>query len=131
MEARSIPKGVTVLKIYFIVLGIIYVLLGLILPPIMMATVRASMEAAGEFGAPAVAFAGAGLLWGFLLILFLCWGILMIIIGLHLSKGYRWARIGAIIVGVWSLCSIPVGTVLGILCLAFLENEEGWAYFHT
>lgn len=128
MEARSIPKGVTVLKIYFIILGIIYVLMGLILPPIMMAVMRAAMEAAAEFGTAPVAFGGIGFVWGFFLV---CWGIFMIIIGPQLGRGRGWARIAAIVVGILSLPSFPVGTVLGILCLVYLLGDECKAYFMT
>lgn len=128
MEARSIPKGVTVLKIYFMIAGILSILMGLILPPIMMVAMRAAMEAAAEFSTTPVAFGGVGFVWGFI---FICWGIFMIVIGLQLGQGKGWARIAAIVVGIISLPSIPVGTVLGILCLVYLLGDECKAYFVT
>ncbi len=128
MEARSIPKGVTVLKIYFMVLGIIYAVLGLIIPPIFMRVMQAAMEASAEFSTPSVAFGGAGFVWGFFIV---CWGIFMIVIGLQLGSGKGWARIAAIVVGILSLPSFPGGTVLGILCLVYLLGDECKAYFVT
>lgn len=128
MEARSIPKGVTVLKIYFIIVGILSILMGFILPPIMMVAMRAAMEAAPEFGTTPVAFGGVGFVCGFF---FFCWGIFEIIIGLQLGRGRGWARIAAIVVGILSLPNIPIGTVLGILCLVHLLGDEGKAYFMT
>ncbi len=128
MEARSIPKGVTVLKIYFLIVGILSILMGLILPPIMMVAMRAAMEAAAEFGTTPLAFGGVGFVWGFF---FVCWGIFQIIIGLQLGQGRGWARIAAIVVGILSLPNIPIGTVLGILCLVHLLGDEGKAYFMT
>ena len=131
MQTKSMPTGITVLKWYFIILGILNILVALALPSMIAVFTRLTMEAAGQIAEAAVP-SGIFLIWGFLIASWaMCSGIFHIIVGLHLSKGYRWARVGAIIVGVWSLCSIPIGTVLGILCLAFLENEEGWAYFYT
>ncbi|MFQ5905110.1 MAG: hypothetical protein ACE5JA_00905 [bacterium] len=125
MEARSMPTGVAVLKWYFIIVGIISIIMALIVPSIFAAVMRAAVEATGEFGAGA-AVGGVGFFWAFFLI---CWGIFEIFIGLHLGKGRGWARIAAIVVGIVSLPSIPIGTVLGILCLVILFGQEGKAYF--
>jgi len=125
MEARSMPTGVGVLKWYFVIAGILSILFALVLPSIMATIMRAAMEATGEFGAGA-AVGGIGFFWAFCAI---CWGIFEIFIGLNLGKGRGWARIAAIIVGILSLPSIPIGTVLGILCLVILFGQEGKAYF--
>jgi hypothetical protein len=125
MESRSMPTGVAVLKWYFIIWGIITVLVGLILPWVIMGMVRMAVEATGEVGAQAFA-GGIVFFWGFFAI---CWGILDVLIGVFLAKGAGWARIAAIIVGILSLLSFPIGTALGIICLVVLFGEEGKAYF--
>jgi len=125
MESRSIPTGVAVLKWYFIIWGIITILMGLILPWMIVGMMRMAMEATGEVEAQAVA-GGIAFFWGFFAV---CWGIFDILIGFFLGKGAGWARIAAIIVGILSLLSFPIGTILGIICLVVLFGEEGKAYF--
>lgn len=119
------PTGVAVLKWFFIIWGIITIIMGLVLPGMIVGMVRMAAETTGEVSAQALA-GGIAFMWGFFAI---CWGIFDIFIGLFLGKGAGWARIAAIIVGILSLLSIPIGTVLGILCLVVLFGEEGKAYF--
>lgn len=116
MEARSIPTGVKVLKWYFIIVGIFLCGAGLYL---------AVTETPGKPYDTVI----IELLVYFLL--GVCYGLFHILIGVHLSKGYRWARIVAIVLGILYLVWLPVGTALGILCLVFLLGKEGKAYFMT
>ena len=125
MESRSMPTGVGVLKWYFIIWGVITIILGLTMPWMIVSMMRMAVEATGEVGAEALA-GGIAFFWGFFAI---CWGIFDVFIGIFLGKGAGWARIAAIIVGILSLLSFPVGTVLGIICLVVLFSEEGKAYF--
>jgi hypothetical protein len=119
------PTGVAVLKWYFIIWGAITILMGLILPSMIVGMVRMAVEATGEVGAEAFA-GGIAFFWGFFAV---CWGIFDILIGVFLGKGAGWARIAAIIVGILSLLSFPIGTVLGIICLVVLFSDDGKAYF--
>ncbi len=132
MEGRSMPTGVAVLKWFFIIWGIISILLAFVLPSFFMAMFGAMQgmgEELGDVGAEAGAMLGGIMfVWSFFII---CWGIFEILIGVFLGKGMPWARIAAIIVGILSLLSFPVGTALGIITLVVLFGQEGKAYFQT
>lgn len=45
-------------------------------------------------------------------------------VGYGLLKLQRWSRIGAIILAILSLCSFPIGTVLGGIVLYFMFQQE-------
>ncbi|MFQ5905109.1 MAG: hypothetical protein ACE5JA_00900 [bacterium] len=129
MEARIMPTGVSVLKWYFIVIGIIFILVGAIAMPFIAVFFRVFMQAAGEF--ESFGMPSGGLLaylyvfWGFVAIL---WGVFHVFIGVHLGKGNGWARIAALITGTISL--FANGGILGILCLfIYLLSQESKAYF--
>jgi len=128
MEARTMPTGVAILKWYFIILGIISVAMSLILPPIILPLVLTSLEATEELCAVGAFIGVATALWA---LFGIGYGIFQILIGIHLGKGRGWARIAALVVGILSILNMPVGTVLGILCLVFLLGEECKAYFQT
>jgi uncharacterized membrane protein HdeD (DUF308 family) len=130
MEAKKMPTGIGVLKWYYIILGIISCLAGLILPPVVGAIMRAAMTATQDSSALPLPVAGVtGVVLAIYGVFVVCWGIFEILIGINLGRGNGWARIAAIVVGIISLLSIPIGTVLGILCLVFLNSDEGKAYF--
>lgn len=127
MQARSMPTGVAVLKWYFILYGVLVIILSLILPSMIVGLMKTLMETTGEFELEAGALAGGiAVVYGFVGV---CLGIFDILIGIFLGKGSGWARIAAIIIGILSLLSFPIGTVLGILCLVILFSDEGKAYF--
>ena len=127
MEAKKMPTGVVVLQWYFIILGGISVLMGLVLPPIFTGIMRAAMlEADPELCPFTVIFGLIAFFWGFFGV---AYGTFQILIGVFLGRGRGWARIAALVVGILSLLNVPVGTVLGILCLVVLLSEEGKAYF--
>jgi hypothetical protein len=127
MEARKTPTGIVVLQWYFIILGGISILLGLVLPPIFAGIMRAAMlEAEPELYPISAVFGLIAFFWG---LFGVGYGAFQVLIGVFLGKGRGWARIAALVVGILSLFNVPVGTVLGILCLVFLLGEEGKAYF--
>lgn len=129
MEVKKTPTGIVVLQWYFIILGGISVLTGLILPPIITGIMRAAMlQAEPELYPVSAIFGLIGFFWGFFGV---CYGAFQIFIGVFLGKGRGWARIAALVVGILSLFNVPVGTVLGILCLVFLLGEDGRAYFEN
>jgi hypothetical protein len=127
MEAKKTPTGIVVLQWYFIILGCMSVLAGLILPPIFAGVMRAAMmEAEPELCPVSAIFGIIAFFWG---LFGVGYGAFQILIGVFLGKGRGWARIAALVVGILSLFNVPIGTVLGVLCLVFLLNEEGKAYF--
>jgi hypothetical protein len=133
MEGRSMPTGVAVLKWFFIIWGIISILLAFVLPSLFMAVFGAMQgmgeelgEVGTEAGAMGAMLGGFMFVWSFFII---CWGIFEILIGVFLGKGMPWARIAAIVIGILSLPSFPVGTALGIIALVVLFGQEGKAYF--
>jgi len=127
METKKTPTGIVVLQWYFIVLGGISVLVGLVLPPVFATIMRAAMlEADPELYPISAIFGMIAFFWGFFGV---AYGTFQILVGVFLGKGKGWARIAALVIGILSLLNIPVGTVLGILCLVFLLGEEGKAYF--
>jgi hypothetical protein len=129
MELRKPPTGVVILRWYFTILGIISVVLGVFVPPIAMLVARAVMVQSGaEIAVLASIIALIGVFWAMFAI---GYGIFQILIGVSLIKGRGWARIAALVVGIISIHNMPVGTALGILCLVFLLDEEGRAYFQT
>jgi hypothetical protein len=127
MEVRKAPTKIVVLQWYFIILGAISVLLGLILPPIFAGIMRAAMVEADPDFLPVSAILGVvAFFWG---LFGVGYGAFQIVIGVFLGKGKGWARIAALVVGIIALRNMPIGTVLGVLCLVFLLGEEGRAYF--
>ncbi len=129
MELKKPPTGVVVLRWYFVILGSVSVTLGVVLPPVVMLIVRTAMVRTDPELCVLTSILGLiGVFWGLFAI---GYGIFQILIGLSLVKGRGWARIAALVVGIISILNMPVGTVLGILCLVFLLGEEGKAYFRT
>ncbi|MCL4372003.1 hypothetical protein M1373_01650 [Candidatus Marsarchaeota archaeon] len=99
------PKGVTILAVFQILVGIIYVALGLV-----------SGALIGILGA---AFG----------VIVLIVGIFAIVTGLALFTGKNWARILIMIGGVLDLIDIPIGTIIGIVILWYFTRPNVKAYF--
>ena len=99
------PKGVTILAVFQILVGIIYVALGLV-----------SGALIGILGA---AFG----------VIVLIVGIFAIVTGLALFTGKNWARILIMIGGVLDLIDIPIGTIIGIVILWYFTRPEVKEYF--
>jgi hypothetical protein len=63
-----------------------------------------------------------------ILVLF-CYLVVAIIAGIGLLMGKEWGRITAIVHSGLSLCSFPIGTVIGVMTIIYLTKQEVKEFF--
>ena len=63
-----------------------------------------------------------------ILVLF-CYLVIAIIAGIGLLMGKEWGRITAIVHSGLSLCSFPIGTVIGVMSIIYLTKQEVKGFF--
>ena len=59
----------------------------------------------------------------------LCYMAFAIVSGIGLLRGKEWGRITAIVHSGLSLCSFPIGTVIGVMSIIYLTKQEVKEYF--
>jgi hypothetical protein len=89
------------------------------------------IAAIAVFAFPAVS-GEIGAIFGLSIAIFImvCYMALAISAGIGLLAGKEWGRVIAIVHSVLSLFSIPFGTVIGALCLAYLLRKDVKDYFN-
>ncbi len=121
------PGGIKAVKIIFLILAWL-ALIGCVIGGIIMIAVGGAARVTGEEGAGAAMAFGAGL--G---VFYIILGIVIFILYFFTAKGVanakNYGKIMAIIFGILMLPSIPIGTVLGIIILINIFNEQGKAWF--
>ncbi len=121
------PGGIKAVKMIYTILAWL-ILVVMVLVGIIMMIVGGAAGASGEEGAAAAAGVGIGMAIFYIImgvvVFFLYW---MTAKGVANKKNY--GKIMAIIFGILMLFSIPVGTILGIIILINMFNEQGKAWF--
>ncbi|TES90752.1 MAG: hypothetical protein E3J87_09305 [Candidatus Cloacimonadota bacterium] len=121
------PGGIKAVKLIFTILAWL-ALIGGILVGVIMMFAGGAVGASGEEGAAGgfAVFAGMGLFY-------IIFGIVIFILYFMTAKGVankkNYGKILAIIFGILMLPSIPIGTILGIVILLNIFNEQGKAWF--
>ena len=121
------PGGIKAVKTIYLILAWLY-LIGFVIAGIIMMALGGAAGATGEEGAAAGFAVGAGM--G---VFFIIMGVVGFLLYFFTSKGVatgkNWGKILAIILGILMLPSIPIGTILGIVILININNEESKAWF--
>ena len=124
---ENMPGGIKAVKIIYQVLAWLALAFGIIVGIIVIAIGGISGVSAEE-GARTAFAVSTGLGVAYLII-----GIITFILYLITAKGVanqkNWGKILAIIFGILMLPSIPIGTILGIVILINIFNEQGKAWF--
>ncbi|MCK4576905.1 hypothetical protein KAU34_10885 [candidate division WOR-3 bacterium] len=121
------PGGIKAVKIIYTVLAWISLIAGILVGIIMM-VVGGAIGASAQEGAAGgfAAMAGLG-------IFYIIFGIIVFILYFFTAKGVankkNYGKIMAIIFGILMLPSIPIGTILGIVILINMFNDQGKAWF--
>jgi hypothetical protein len=63
------------------------------------------------------------------ILILLCYLVVAVIGGIGLLMGKEWGRITAIVHSGLSLCSFPIGTVIGVMSIIYLTKQEVKEYF--
>ncbi|MCK4234779.1 hypothetical protein KAX75_10140 [candidate division WOR-3 bacterium] len=121
------PGGIKAVKIIYTILAWIALIAGILVGIIMM-IVGGAIGASAQEGAAGgfAAMAGLG-------IFYIIFGIIVFILYFFTAKGVankkNYGKIMAIIFGILMLPSIPIGTILGIVILINMFNDQGKAWF--
>jgi hypothetical protein len=113
---------VKVIGVLFIVFGAMWIV-GAFFSTLVLSTI-AGILAAGEDPDARIGVAVLGMTGALLSTFLLAIGIPQIICGWGLLKFKRWARILAIVLGIISLASVPIGTAFGIYVLVIFFNKD-------
>jgi drug/metabolite transporter (DMT)-like permease len=121
------PSKVNTARIMLKVLGWIQIVVGIIVV-IMGLFGGALIGTSGQEGSGAVA-AIVGV-WGIVAgIIAIAFGVIYLMTAKGVEEKKNWAKIVGIIVGILSLFSFPIGTILGIFILIGLMGEEANSWF--
>jgi hypothetical protein len=121
------PGGIKAVKLIYTILAWLYLVIFVLVGIIMMVAGGAA-GASGDEGAAAgfAVGAGMGIFW-------IIMGIVVFILYFFTAKGVaqkkNYGKIMAIIFGILMLPNIPIGTILGIVILLNMFNEQGKAWF--
>ena len=116
------PEILTLTAVYHFVLAIPELLIALIILvvpiPVVIATVR---DTAG------LTWSLIGLGLGFMF--FLIPGIVLLLTGIGLVKGWNWSRWLAVALAILGLLAFPFGTLIGALVIVYLLSDEARLFF--
>ena len=116
------PELLTLTAIYHFVMAIPELLIALIILvvpiPVVIATVRDSVG---------LTWSLIGLGLGFMF--FLIPGVVLLLTGIGLIKGWNWTRWLAVALAILGLLAFPVGTVIGALIIVYLLSDEVRLFF--
>lgn len=121
------PGGIKAVKMIYTILAWL-VLVVMVLVGIIMMIIGGAAGVSGEEGAAAVAGVGIGMA-----IFYIIMGVVIFFLYFMTAKGVankkNYGKIMAIIFGILMLFSIPIGTILGIIILINMFNDQGKAWF--
>jgi hypothetical protein len=123
MAPMERPTGVTILAILYFVQGIFWLLV-----PVMITICLSSLftlPGLPENGDMDLFSTGMMMCW----VVFIIVALFYFIVGFGLLKGKNWARIIAIILAIFGLFNIPIGTIISIIILIYLFKADVKAYF--
>jgi len=125
------PTGVTIVGILLILFGLLALLGGVMLMFVGTAMPGIALIPEGTEGAEEAAGMFTAIM-GAMGVVMIVFGLLELLTGIFVLKGAGWARWIAIILGVLSLLSIPIGTIIGIVTIYFLLiDKKGKAFFES
>ncbi len=115
------PAGITILGVFQILIALGYLALGVLITLGSVATII--QTASLNFGIAASVLGSVGFFVIFI-------GVIEFIIGAALLSGKNWSRILAEIGAIFDLFLFPIGTILGIILLIYLNERGVVDYFH-
>lgn len=123
------PSKVNTARVILVVLGWIEIVAAVIFF-LMFLFSSVLIGTSGEQGAVAgsAIFGVVGLVVALVLVAF---GVIYLLTAKGVKEKKNWAKILGIIVGVLSLFSFPIGTILGIFILIGLTGDEANSWFET
>ena len=121
------PGGIKAVKMIYTILAWLVLVVMVLVGSIMM-IIGGAAGVSGEEGAAAVAGVGIGMA-----IFYIIMGVVIFFLYFMTAKGVankkNYGKIMAIIFGILMLFSIPIGTILGIIILINMFNDQGKAWF--
>ena len=122
----SRPQKLSWVTIPLLVQGILSIIGGVLLL-IAGPTIMSSMMGTGDAEADMIAGFSSGM-FVVIGIISIAFGVFYILVQRAVAAGKSWGRIAAIVLGILSLFSFPIGTILGILILIGAFDKDVEAY---